>query len=151
MIAVRIAEPAWTAALPDAASIAKAAARAASKEAGGEAGKGVLAILLTDDAALSDLNGRFRGRIGPTNVLAFPPPTGARGQLGDIALAFGVCAGEAAEQRKTLADHLRHLVVHGVLHLIGYDHGDSGEASSMEAKERELLAAMGIADPYAAR
>jgi probable rRNA maturation factor len=148
MIAVRVGDKAWTRALPDAAAIAKAAAHATLKDARIRAG---LAVLLADNASLSSLNGRFRGKDGPTNVLAFPPPAGERENLRDIALAFGVCAREAGEQDKPLADHLSHLVVHGVLHLIGYDHRDPGEAESMEAKERELLARMGIADPYAVR
>ncbi len=69
--------------------------------------------------------------------------------LGDIALAFGACSREAAEQGKRLGDHLRHLTVHGVLHLLGYDHQTEGEAALMEARECELLASLGVADPYA--
>ncbi|MGH6972843.1 MAG: rRNA maturation RNase YbeY, partial [Caulobacteraceae bacterium] len=70
--------------------------------------------------------------------------------LGDIALAFGVCAREAGEQGKRLADHLRHLTAHGVLHLLGYDHETDAEAETMEAMERSILAGLGVADPYAA-
>jgi probable rRNA maturation factor len=108
---------------------------------------GEVVILLTGDAAVRALNARFLGKDRPTNVLAFPD-AGA-GRLGDIALAHGVCAREAAEQAKPLADHLRHLVVHGVLHLIGYDHTDDDDAARMEALERQLLAGMNIPDPYA--
>ena len=111
-------------------------------------GEGSLTILLTDDATVQDLNARFRGKDGATNVLSFPAARSAYPHLGDIALAHGVCAREAAEQGKPLADHLRHLVLHGVLHLLGYDHVAGAEAEAMEAMERNLLAAMGVADPY---
>jgi probable rRNA maturation factor len=96
-----------------------------------------------------DLNARFLGKHASTNVLSFPAAAHAGGHLGDIALASGVCAREAAEQGKTLADHLRHLVIHGVLHLLGYDHADDAEAKRMETLERDLLAGLGVADPYA--
>src|SRR6185437_11937225 len=96
------------------------------------------------------LNAAFRGKDAPTNVLSFPAAAGAA-ELGDIALAFGVCAREAAEQGKSLAHHLQHLTAHGVLHLLGYDHESDAEAEVMEAKERAILAGLGVADPYAAR
>ncbi|HXV00228.1 MAG TPA: rRNA maturation RNase YbeY [Caulobacteraceae bacterium] len=142
MIEVEIAEGAWTAALADAAGLARAAALAALAGAEGE-----VAILLTSDEALRGLNARFLNKDRPTNVLAFPDAS--PGRLGDVALAFGICEREAAEQAKPLADHLRHLVVHGVLHLLGYDHEGDDEAARMEAVERELLAAMNVPDPYA--
>lgn len=109
-----------------------------------------LTILLTDDEAVADLNERFRQKAGPTNVLSFPAPANPENHMGDIALAHGVCAREAAEQGKALADHLRHLTVHGVLHLAGYDHQTDDEAEAMEALERRVLAGLGVADPYAA-
>jgi len=112
---------------------------------------GAITVLLTDDEAVRELNARFRLIDKPTNVLAFPTGPHAPGELGDLALAFGVCAREAAEQTKSLADHLAHLVVHGVLHLIGYDHQRAGEARRMEARERRLLAGLGVADPYLRR
>ncbi len=142
--AIRIEDPAWTAALPTAAALARHAAKAAASGHEGE-----IAILLTSDQAVQDLNRRFLGQNRPTNVLAFPDAE--PGRLGDVALAFGVCAAEAVEQAKPLADHLRHLVVHGVLHLLGYDHQGDADASRMEARERRLLAQMSIADPYQAR
>ena len=113
-------------------------------------GEGSLVVLLTDDATLRELNARFLGKDKPTNVLSFPAPNNPEGSLGDIALAYGVCAREADEQGKTLAQHLSHLTVHGVLHLLGYDHIDDGEAEAMEALERAVLEALGVPDPYAA-
>ncbi len=107
-----------------------------------------LTVLLTDDEAVRDLNSRFRSKDAPTNVLSFPAPQTAHPHLGDIALAHGVCAAEAAAQGKRLADHLSHLVVHGVLHLLGYDHQADAPAEAMEAMERHILADLGVADPY---
>ena len=100
--------------------------------------------------AVRDLNARFRDKDKPTNVLSFPAPESAAPHLGDVVLAYGVCAAEAEAQGKTLSDHLSHLVVHGVLHLLGRDHEDDAEAEEMEAEEREILAGIGVADPYAA-
>lgn len=113
-------------------------------------GEGSISILLTDDDTLADLNGRFLGKPKPTNVLSFPAPPNPEGHLGDIALAYGVCAAEAVEQGKTLAQHLSHLTVHGVLHLLGYDHESDGDAEVMEALERTVLEVLGVPDPYAA-
>lgn len=143
MISVEIEDEAWTAAGPDAGARAEAAARAALEGADGE-----IVVLLTDDAAVHELNQRFRGKDRPTNVLSFPAPETARPHLGDLVLASGVCLAEAEQQGKTVGDHLSHLVVHGVLHLLGHDHEDDGEAEAMEAKERAILATLGVADPY---
>lgn len=116
-----------------------------------------LAVALIDDRAMRRLNYQFRGRAKPTNVLSFAaldrgkPAPGAPFHLGDIALAFGVIAAEAGKQRKSVNDHLCHLVVHGVLHLLGYDHETEADAARMETLERVALAGMGIADPYALR
>lgn len=148
MIEVAIEDDAWTLALPDAEALALAAAEAAL--AGSEGDAGDIAILLTGDAAVRALNARFRGQDKPTNVLSFPAGPGAAGLAGDIALAHGVCAAEAAAQAKPLADHLRHLVVHGVLHLYGHDHHENDEAAAMEALERRILQGLGVPDPYAA-
>jgi probable rRNA maturation factor len=106
-------------------------------------------ILLADDEKLRTLNAEFRGKNKSTNVLSFPARSGA--YLGDIALAFGVAAREAKDGEKSLAAHSTHLVVHGVLHLLGYDHERAREAREMEALETRILAELGIADPYAAR
>ena len=143
MIEVEIEDAAWTSALPDAAAVAERAATAALGTVEGD-----VVVLLTDDAAVQDLNARFRDRDRPTNVLSFPAADSAAPHLGDLVLAFGVCAAEAAAQGKPLADHLSHLTVHGVLHLLGRDHEADGEAEEMEAEERSILASLGVADPY---
>ncbi|MFN3778097.1 MAG: rRNA maturation RNase YbeY [Brevundimonas aurantiaca] len=145
MIDIEIEAEAWTAVLPD---VAAAAERAAAAALGAVAGDVV--VLLTDDEAVRALNARFRDKDKPTNVLSFPAPENAAPHLGDIVLAYGVCATEAEAQGKSLPDHLSHLVVHGVLHLLGRDHEDDAEAEAMEAEEREILAELGVADPYAA-
>ena len=111
-------------------------------------GRADVTVLLTGDDAVRDLNARFRNKDVPTNVLSFPAPTTAHPHLGDIALAHGVCAAEAAAQGKSLTDHLSHLVVHGMLHLLGYDHQADAPAEAMEAMERSILAELGVADPY---
>lgn len=144
MISVEIEDEAWTAAVADAEAQVGAAARAALEGVDGE-----IVILLTDDGTVRDLNARFRGKDRPTNVLSFPAPETARPHLGDLVLALGVCVAEAEQQGKTVGDHLSHLVVHGVLHLLGHDHEDDAEAETMEAKERAILATLGVADPYA--
>lgn len=143
-IEVEIEADAWTAALPEAETVVRRAATAALGNVAGD-----VVVLLTDDAAVRDLNARFRDKDRSTNVLSFPAPETAEPHLGDIVLAYGVCADEAAAQGKSLADHLSHLVVHGVLHLLGRDHEDDAEAEEMEAEEREILAGIGVADPYA--
>ncbi len=143
MIEVEVEDQAWTDALPDTVAVVERAAVAAL--AGTE---GDVVILLTDDAAVHDLNARFRDRDQPTNVLSFPAAESAAPHLGDLVLAFGVCAAEAGAQGKSLADHLTHLTIHGVLHLLGRDHVDEAEAEAMEAEERTLLASLGVADPY---
>jgi probable rRNA maturation factor len=143
VIEIVIEEKAWRAGEPKARALARAAA-AATLKAEGRAGASV-AILLTTDSRLQALNGAFRGKDAPTNVLSF---AGSGDHLGDIALALGVCAREADEQGKTLAAHLQHLTAHGVLHLLGYDHETDAQAEVMEARERQVLAGLGVADPY---
>ncbi len=143
VIEVEIEDRAWTTAQPDAERLAIGAATAALDR------PGEIAVLLTDDETLRDLNNRFRGKDKPTNVLSFPAPSNPQGHLGDIALAYGVCAREAGEQSKSLGAHLQHLVAHGVLHLVGFDHETEAEAEAMEARERVILAGLGVSDPYA--
>ena len=146
MIEVEVEAGDWTDAIEDVEAVVERAAVAALGTASG----GVV-ILLTDDGTVRDLNARFRGKDRPTNVLSFPAaemPGADPRPLGDIVLAWGVCAAEAADQGKSLRSHLTHLVVHGVLHLLGRDHEVEAEAEAMEAEERAILAGLGISDPY---
>ena len=124
-----------------------------------EAAPGELVVRIVDEAESAALNRSYLGKNGPTNVLAFPvgdsPLPGEHASpgeptaLGDLAICAAVVAREAAEQGKVLRAHWAHMVVHGCLHLRGYDHMSAAEAAVMEARERELLAGLGIADPYA--
>lgn len=110
-----------------------------------------LSLVLTDDAAIRDLNREHRGKDKATNVLSFPgfdPDEAPEPLLGDIVIAYETVAREAAEEAKPIADHFCHLVVHGMLHLFGYDHETDDDAEVMEAEERRVLARLGIADPY---
>jgi len=115
-----------------------------------EGAHGSVTVLLTDDAEMQRLNAQWRERDRPTNVLSFPAPDTAFPHLGDLALGWGVVSSEAHAQGKGAADHLRHLVVHGVLHLLGHDHeAGEAEAEEMEQRERVILAQLGVGDPYA--
>jgi probable rRNA maturation factor len=111
-------------------------------------------ILLTNDAEIQKLNRQFRSKDKPTNVLSFPAslmpvPPGEMAHLGDIVLAYETVAREARADNKSLAHHVTHLIVHGTLHLLGHDHETEAEAEKMEATERDILARLGIQDPYA--
>ena len=143
----------WRERLPDVERLCGDAARAALAVAGGMPDAAELSIVLGDDTLAHSLNRQWRGQDKPTNVLSFPVapmtlPPGAPHLLGDIVLAFETLAAEAAAQGKPLAHHLRHLVVHGVLHLMGYDHERTADAERMEALERRILKRLAIADPY---
>ena len=144
MIDIEAEDDAWSGDVPDVEGVVRRAAEQVAPP-------GDVVILLTDDETVRDLNGRFRGKDRPTNVLSFPAPENAQPHLGDIVLAHGVCAAEARAQGKPFADHLSHLVIHGLLHLMGHDHEADDEAEAMEAQERTLLAALGIPDPYLSR
>jgi probable rRNA maturation factor len=155
LIDIEVEDAAWTDAVPDAEALVRVAAEEAlrtlsSSPASAGGGMGSITFLLTDDAAVRELNTSFRGKDAATNVLSFPAPPNPENHLGDVALAFGVCAREAAEQGKPLGHHLQHLTVHGVLHLLGYDHIGDDEAEAMEGLERTVLAGLGVPDPYAA-
>ncbi|HJU19381.1 MAG TPA: rRNA maturation RNase YbeY [Stellaceae bacterium] len=154
-IAVMRRADGWQAACPAAAALVRAAARQtlalAHRRPAPEACV-ELALVLTGDAEQRSLNRRYRGRDAPTNVLSFPAGASALPGmpllLGDVVLAFETVAREAEEQHKPLSDHLRHLVVHGVLHLLGYDHEEKTEARRMEALEIAILRRLGVPDPY---
>ena len=140
--------------LPDREALAQAAAEALAAAPAFRARVPAEACLaLSDDATVRDLNARFRGKDKPTNVLSFPalkgPQEESAPQLGDIILAQETIEREAAEQGLTPAHHLQHLVVHGLLHLLGFDHETEEEAQEMEGIEIEVLAGLGIANPYA--
>jgi probable rRNA maturation factor len=110
-----------------------------------------VAILLTSDDAVAALNAQYRGQDRPTNVLSFPAPAvpfAEEQPLGDIAIAYETVMREAAREAKPPIFHLAHLTVHGLLHLAGFDHQADAEAERMEAMEREILASLGIPDPY---
>jgi len=125
--------------------LSKALAAAAAEE--GVAG--LVSVLLGDDASIAAMNAQFRGKKGATNVLSFPPAQAGDGFLGDIALAAETIVEEAEFQGKRFEHHAAHLVVHGFLHLLGYDHMNPQDAEKMEARERTILAVIGIEDPYA--
>ena len=117
-------------------------------------------VALSSDAAVRRLNAQFRGKDASTNVLSFPAPALARAPmragpsrpvfLGDVVLAAGTVAREAAALGIPVAHHVQHLVVHGLLHLLGYEHERDADAAAMEALETDILAGLGVADPYAA-
>ncbi len=162
-IAVDVACRDWLAALPRCRAVCRDAAASTLAALGYSALGAIfeLGVRLTDDVEVQALNRRHRDVDAPTNVLAFPaagpsagaapvaPPAGAPLPLGDVVLALGTIRAEARAQGKPLADHLRHLVVHGVLHLAGYAHADDDGAAAMAAREIDILAGLGVSDPYA--
>lgn len=135
--------------------IAETAIGAATSEAGLDWAEGAeLSLLFTGDARMTEINGEWRGKPRPTNVLSFPgseiePGTRAGVIIGDLVFALETVAREAGEQNKPFDHHLLHLMIHGFLHLFGYDHEDEEEARRMEALETAALARLGIGDPYA--
>jgi probable rRNA maturation factor len=145
-IDIMIACAGWASALPDARGIAWRAARAALPAARSH---GALCIVLSSRADVRALNREWRGQDKPTNVLSFPAGGHCgTSALGDVVLACETILQEARRQGKQPRHHLSHLVVHGVLHLLGYDHESAGEAKIMEGLERRILARLGVADPY---
>lgn len=140
-----VEDDSWSA-LGDLDALCRKAFDAAQSVASVDAGN--IALLLADDGALHQLNRDFRGKDNPTDVLSFPSLPMDRPFLGDIAVAWGVSATDAEIQGKKLADHLVHLLIHGYLHLLGFDHETDEEASEMEALEIKALATLGIANPY---
>ena len=148
------------------AALAEAAVRAGLAELGLPEAGFTLCLLGGDDARIAALNGDFRGKASPTNVLSWPSqergaalpgavpslpepgPADDPEALGDIALAWETCAAEAEAAGKPMADHVTHLVVHGLLHLLGYDHLRDADGDVMEAAEVRILARLGLCDPY---
>ncbi len=172
-IAIVVQDSAWREALKDAAEVARRAARAALRQrCGATQGSGEfdapqrdrpvvaseLTVVLADDRLLRRLNREYRGQDRATNVLSFAgldAPLGVRPEmprlLGDVILARETIFREARAQNKAPSEHLSHLVVHGVLHLLGFDHETETQAETMETVECAVLAGLGIADPYRAR
>ncbi|MDR3469997.1 MAG: rRNA maturation RNase YbeY [Xanthobacteraceae bacterium] len=157
---ILVSAPCWQEA-GDCEAVVRRAIDAAAASVGADADIAIagaeLAVMLTDDAGLRGLNRAWRGIDKPTNVLSFPAPPapggdlGAPPQLGDIAIAFETTRREAEAEGKPFAHHLSHLAVHGFLHLVGYDHETDADAEVMEGREREILARLGIPDPYASQ
>ena len=143
------ATPDWQA-VPDlAALVARAVAAVPQLD-----GPAEVSIRLTSDAEMAELNGRYRGMPKPTNVLSFPAaaglplPPGEIRPFGDLVLAWATVAREARDQGKSLEAHVSHLLVHGLLHLQGFDHETDQDAEAMERLETQILAGLGYADPY---
>jgi probable rRNA maturation factor len=136
--------------LPGAETLVRRAVEAALRDE--QINDGEIGIVLADDACMRSLNKSFRGTDKATNVLAFPAPKhhgDAPRPLGDIVLAYETMAREAEAEGKTAEHHLAHLAVHGTLHLLGFDHLADNDAEAMEARERAILAKLGVPDPYA--
>jgi probable rRNA maturation factor len=152
--------PEWTTALPTVERVCGRAAAAAFGAVHPNTRGAEASVILTDNARVRVLNNLYRGRDEPTDVLSFPildqgaaaasAPPGQPVLLGDIVIAFETAAADAAASDKSLSDHLSHLVVHGMLHLCGYDHLAEAEANEMERLETHVLAGLGVSDPYAA-
>ena len=144
---------------PDSETVIQRAIAAAAAAVDDDVAEAEVAVMLTDDSGIRTLNSNWRGIDKPTNVLSFPAlqPEGAWKQgdpprmLGDIAIAYETMRREADEEQKPFDHHLSHLAVHGFLHLIGFDHENDVDATEMESLERDILADLGIPDPYADR
>ncbi|MGF1545081.1 MAG: rRNA maturation RNase YbeY [Parvularculaceae bacterium] len=146
MIEAVVSDADWLTTVPDPGALAercRAAAAAAAPALEGEA-----AVLFASDETVADLNQRFRGRAGPTNVLSFP--SDGDDHVGDVALARETCVREAVALDLSVQDHVAHLIVHGLLHLVGFTHDDDETANVMEGLETRILSRLGVADPYAA-
>jgi probable rRNA maturation factor len=169
-IEAAVEDPAWEAALGDPAALAAEGAAMALAAAGTPPDGLSISVLFASDDAIADLNARFRGKDGPTNVLSWPaedlaPETpggaprapsrlswdGEAAPLGDLALAYGTCAQEAEAAGLALRTHALHLVLHGTLHLLGFDHETEPDADRMERLESEAMVAAGLPDPYFAQ
>ncbi len=152
LIDIDIADENWRA-IEAVEEIINSASAAAARALGGDIAERTLGVRLADDAEVRALNKQYRGKDRPTNILSFQAdaenwPTDEAPPLGDVILAHGTVAAEAETFGKKIESHLSHLVVHGVLHLAGYDHEDAETANEMEALEIEILAGLGIENPY---
>jgi len=158
-VAVSVPCPTWRTAVAGVEGVVRRAARAAFDAVSPPVVHAEAAIVLADDSLVRGLNRDYRGRDEPTNVLAFANledrggrrvacPDGAPAALGDVVLAYETAAAEAAEEGKALSDHLSHLVVHGMLHLLGYGHDTETEADPMERLEIQVLLRLDVANPY---
>ncbi|MGJ0503843.1 MAG: rRNA maturation RNase YbeY [Methylocystis sp.] len=150
-IDVNVAAPAWRR-VDGLEDLAKECVRQSLAESGAAiAPECEISVTFCDDAAIRTLNAEWRGKDQPTNVLSFPTPgpLGRKPLLGDVIIAYETVAREAEEQRKPVRAHVAHMVAHGFLHLIGYDHETAAEAERMEALERKIATALGFPDPYA--
>lgn len=158
-IDILIEAPEWEAL--DLPALAAAAADATLTDLGVDPAQHALSILACNDARIAELNTEFRGKPAATNVLSWPAEDRAPAtpgttpdlsdlpdELGDLALAFQTCAVEATDGNKPLADHVTHLIIHGLLHCLGYDHENDADAELMEGLETRILARLGVADPY---
>ncbi|GJL95717.1 MAG: endoribonuclease YbeY [Hyphococcus sp.] len=146
MIELVIEDEGWREAVPDTERLAQKCADMAIKFEPDLQGE--IALLLTSDTAIEKLNASFRAQQKPTNVLSFPCDDESD-FIGDIALARETCLREAMDRKISLEDHAAHLIIHGMLHLIGYDHQNDDEAEKMEAREVEILESLGVSNPYA--
>lgn len=162
IISVDVAADGWRTGVVGDASVQAIAAAQAALASAGPSSPVEVSVRLTGDSEIRTLNNTYRGRDAATNVLSFalsdddarpeietPLMDGVPRLLGDVVVAFETCASEAEDQSKPLADHLHHMVVHGILHLLGYDHEIEDDAVVMETLERNILADLGVPDPYA--
>ena len=161
-----IEDPGWDAAVPDLERIAEQAGRLALEAVSLDPGDWTICVLATGDAEIADLNRQFRGRVGATNVLSWPafdlassgpgglprppkaPKSGLRTALGDVAIALQTVQREAEAAAIPLKDHAIHLILHGCLHLLGFDHQSDDDAEMMERIEAQALQRIGVPDPY---
>lgn len=147
VIDIVVQSPLWDAEPSAVETVRRAiAAAAAAERAAGE-----VSVLLTDDAAMRVLNREWREIDRPTNVLSFPAAKTSQPLIGDIAIGYETVRSESAAEHTPFLHHLAHLAVHGFLHLLGYDHENDSQAEAMEGLERDILARIGIADPYRLR
>ena len=151
-IDIRIEGDDWTG-VPDIRAMLDRCTGCALETAGFDKSPVAISVLLTSDRKMQEINAKWRGIDKPTTILSFPAPAGEKSEdgatyLGDLVIAYGVVRAEAERQMKTFATHFCHLVVHGILHLLGHEHDSDDDARVMEALEVKALRALGIANPY---